>query len=732
MTRRTRPLAARHYQRKDSQVRLLADHARPAIARDFKGAIKHLSSVVPTDKVMHLARAGEWHQILQVIAWGHFKEVLKAPLTRLTKLSHAGAALGVQKINGSFGQARRAVRFRKGITSNALLDLRELFDKDIGDRFNFDISDQKTLDRIRRDQDELIAQLDDQARDTVETIIVTGLKQGLGPADIVGDIRDMIGLTEQQALAVMNYENMLRDLNPGALDRKLRNTENDAAVQDAIDSGQDLPDSAVARMSADYLENYLSYRAATIAQTESVRAVNAGIHDAYKQAISRGALPHNAVRRYWQVALDERTCFPTGTRIATPYGQVAINQLTADDIVLTRKGKRQLRAVSWQVTMKTIVVLRGFEFALALTCDHRVMCGGQWMEAREVEPGDILHGGDNQPIKVLAVAHIELADPHGAPAKIEQRPVSLDVLRRIAMPKRAVNLDCDLVFGQREVDQISPNSVFLLKRNPAGQGNANGSLWQCFAIKAAVASERAKLSGRGARQLPEAFAAVSTFRNDWWPTARLRTMLAPAFAVAHENSATFVACDSHCVGQSTFTRANIVAVGVGRRHAERLAAGFTNLFDLVPVYRIVAFAGTELAAAAGAALRGVKRLAASRAWYRAPFEGARLHVATLAFLGHDGMDLDLGFIGEIERNNRVVVHDLQVDGEPEFFANGLLVHNCEICLSIPDMNPDGVGVDEPFESIDGPMDDPPDPHPACRCSVDVITDLSKVPDDFEF
>lgn len=301
MARRTRPLAARHYQRKDSQVRLLADHARPAIARDFKGAIKHLSSVVPTDKVMHLARAGEWHQILHVIAWDHFKEVLKAPLTRLTKLSHAGAALGVQKINGSFGQARRAVRFRKGITSPALLDLRELFDKDIGDRFNFDISDQKTLDRIREDQDELIAQLDDQARDTVETIIVTGLKQGLGPADIVGDIRDMIGLTDQQALAVMNYENMLRDLNPNALRRQLRNAEHDDRLQDAIDSGEDLPDDLIASMSAQYLENYLDYRAATIAQTESVRAVNAGLHDAYKQAVGRGALPSEAVRRFWQL-----------------------------------------------------------------------------------------------------------------------------------------------------------------------------------------------------------------------------------------------------------------------------------------------------------------------------------------------------------------------------------------------------------------------------------------------
>lgn len=36
---------------------------------------------------------------------------------------------------------------------------------------------------------------------------------------------------------------------------------------------------------------------------------------------------------------------------------------------------------------------------------------------------------------------------------------------------------------------------------------------------------------------------------------------------------------------------------------------------------------------------------------------------------------------------------------------------CPICLSIPDMNPDGVGIGESFQSIDGPQDAPPDPHP---------------------
>jgi hypothetical protein len=50
---------------------------------------------------------------------------------------------------------------------------------------------------------------------------------------------------------------------------------------------------------------------------------------------------------------------------------------------------------------------------------------------------------------------------------------------------------------------------------------------------------------------------------------------------------------------------------------------------------------------------------------------------------------------------------------------------CDICLSIVDNNPDGVGQDEPFDSDDGPIDYPP-VHPNCRCSVDYVTDLDQM------
>jgi len=53
---------------------------------------------------------------------------------------------------------------------------------------------------------------------------------------------------------------------------------------------------------------------------------------------------------------------------------------------------------------------------------------------------------------------------------------------------------------------------------------------------------------------------------------------------------------------------------------------------------------------------------------------------------------------------------------------------CPTCLSIPDMNPDGVAFDEDFQSDDGPVSMPPI-HPSCRCDVSYITNLDMIPDE---
>jgi hypothetical protein len=68
------------------------------------------------------------------------------------------------------------------------------------------------------------------------------------------------------------------------------------------------------------------------------------------------------------------------------------------------------------------------------------------------------------------------------------------------------------------------------------------------------------------------------------------------------------------------------------------------------------------------------------------------------------------------------------DAVTQFWKVDLDERTCPICLSVPDMNPDGVSMDETFDSIDGPQDAPP-AHVNCRCEIEVVTDLDMVPDD---
>ena len=295
MAKRIRP--AKHYQRKDDPILALALRARPLVARDLRAALKHLGDLVPSSKIEHLIKSGRWREIHGVIDWGHFGEVLKRPFARLGKTYEAGAELGVKKINGAFAQARRSVRFRKG----AATTLADMFDKAMDSRFNFDLYNANTQAALRQAQDELIQQMGTTARDTIEQIVMSGATEGLSAADIVGDIREMIMLTANQSQAVMNYRSMLEDLDPTALARQLRNATMDEIVQDAIDQGEFLASDVIDQLTEDYLSNYLDYRASTIAQTESVRAANEGLHDAYSQAIERGALPDDAVKREWQL-----------------------------------------------------------------------------------------------------------------------------------------------------------------------------------------------------------------------------------------------------------------------------------------------------------------------------------------------------------------------------------------------------------------------------------------------
>lgn len=310
--------AARHYQRHDDPAMLIAAMGRPAIRKAVREALQHLPEVMDAAKAKALYAAGRWQEIPATIDWQHFRQVLKTVFDRIAQVYDAGARLGTRKINGAFAAKRRKVRFHKsgdhgGDANEMVGSITSLFGpvdvaKAIGDRFNFDRFDQTTQDKLRSWQDKMIADLETGARDSIEAVVLAGTRDGLTGDDIVGDIRAMIGLTDTQATAVLNYRAMLETLDPDALRRQLRDDAYDAAFNAARDAGTDLDAAIVDEMVSAYEDNYLDYRANAIAQTESVRAANAGLHDAYSQAVDRGALPDEAVRRFWQTSMLENVC----------------------------------------------------------------------------------------------------------------------------------------------------------------------------------------------------------------------------------------------------------------------------------------------------------------------------------------------------------------------------------------------------------------------------------------
>lgn len=132
--------------------------------------------------------------------------------------------------------------------------------------------------RLReRRSSELIQGLSTETRRALRLAIVRGLNEGLTPHDLAGVIQRMIGLTTAQAQAVLSYRQQMVDLGH-TLDR-------------------------VNELVGVYADKKLQQRAMTIARTESMRAVNEGVHEAWRQAQRSGKIGPKA-RKKWVADAD--------------------------------------------------------------------------------------------------------------------------------------------------------------------------------------------------------------------------------------------------------------------------------------------------------------------------------------------------------------------------------------------------------------------------------------------
>lgn len=299
---------APRYQPRDHAPRLIAKRNAPKIRKAFHAALVRVRSLVDVHEVAKLLRNGARRSAIEkAIQLGHWRESLKDAFETIGATVEEGGQHASNEVSQTFKRSGRTPRYQR----HPVHHLRHrgqrigIMRKAAG--VGFDRFDADTQQRIRDYQDELIAELESQARDSIEATVLAGLRAGESADEIAAEIRDSISLTATQAQAVANFRQLLEDGDPAAVDRALRDDSFDNVVDDLI-AGEDVSDDVISQMVDAYAENYLDYRAQTIADTESLRASVLGIHEGYSQAIERGVMPSDAVTRKLLLALDEKTC----------------------------------------------------------------------------------------------------------------------------------------------------------------------------------------------------------------------------------------------------------------------------------------------------------------------------------------------------------------------------------------------------------------------------------------
>lgn len=218
----------------------------------------------------------------------------------------------------------------------------------------------------------LIREISDSTKTAVRDQLIDGMRRGIGPRSQAKQIKASVGLTQRQSAAVANFRKELETFhqkrsaagwNLGAkIDRvngaqvfkpsadgtpkdgidarRLRDFRYDKTLIRAMEQNKPLTPEQVDKMVAAYARKYRKYRAEMIARTESMRALNIGVQDGWRQAVEAGKVPEGLVRRFWKVAHDERLCeicspvpdmndggVKLGQPFATPKGPVMLPPL---------------------------------------------------------------------------------------------------------------------------------------------------------------------------------------------------------------------------------------------------------------------------------------------------------------------------------------------------------------------------------------------------------------------
>lgn len=161
---------------------------------------------------------------------------------------------------------------------------------------------------MRKDGLDLAVGLTESSKAGVRAVIERSMAENTNTAQMVKEIRQLIGLTEEQAQAVLNFRRQLearKNLGFTPVDDRRLSVVEQAMVRQHMQDGS-LSVKQIDDIVERYFQSMLDKRAWDIARTESLNAVNNGQQELWEQGLDQGVFDDNKTRKFWIVTHDDR------------------------------------------------------------------------------------------------------------------------------------------------------------------------------------------------------------------------------------------------------------------------------------------------------------------------------------------------------------------------------------------------------------------------------------------
>ena len=284
----------------------------------------------------------------------------------------------------------------------------------------------------------------------------------------------IIGLSGPQSEYLRNARGYLAAGDSRYFGLTLRDKRFDGAIRRAM-AGNGVPPDTVEKALTQYSNRMLAARGRTIAETETLTALEAGKHQSMQQAIDSGAIPDRFVKKRWrhsgkaneredhlafggtEAEWGEPFVLPSGARMMHPRdaslgaGASDIVKCYAPWVPISPIGLQ--RSIARRYCGELVHLSIGGEVDLAVTPNHPVLTQRGWLRADLVVEGDYLVECSSLGLPIEAARQPEIGDAYPTAEQLHNAAQALGYTVRA--PRADVNLH-----GERpdeDVDVVTVN-----------------------------------------------------------------------------------------------------------------------------------------------------------------------------------------------------------------------------------------------------------------------------------